>query len=168
LIDRRAFLGFALAALAAFAPPSAARADPAFKRFLPLLVDIDGWEGAKPDGMSMDMGETSMTTAQREYRRGPAQLHAAVLIGPAAEGALGAATAGMNIETSDGHMIAATINGLEATKTYNSKDKSGAILVALGESALFSVSYSGLTEDEALPLAQKFDWKALQTAALAK
>ena len=77
MIDRRAFLSFALAALAAASPPSPAWADPAFKRFLPLLVDIDGWQGKKPDGMSMDMGDTSMTTAQREYQRGPAQLHAA-------------------------------------------------------------------------------------------
>jgi len=37
-------------------------------------------------------------------------------------------------------------------------------MVALGASALFSVSYNGMTEDEALPLAQKFDWKAIQAA----
>jgi len=168
MIDRRAFLSFALAALVAASAPSPALADPAFKRFLPLLIDIDGWQGKKPDGVSMDMGETSMTTAQREYQRGPAQLHASVVIGPAAAGALGPTMANMNVETSDGHMITATINGLKATKTYNAKDKSGAILVALGEAALFSVSYNGLTEDEALPLAQKFDWKALQAAATAK
>ena len=168
MIDRRAFLSFALAAFAAASLPAPARADPAFKRFLPLLIDIDGWQGKKPDGMSMEMGDTSMTTAQREYQRGPAQLHASVVIGPAAAGALGATMAGMSVETSDGHMITATINGLKATKTYNSKDKSGAVLVALGEGALFSVSYNGLTEDEALPLAQKFDWKAIQAAAAAK
>jgi hypothetical protein len=168
MIDRRAFLSFALAALVAASLASPALADPAFKRFLPLFIDIDGWQGKKPDGLSMDMGETSMTTAQREYQRGPAQLHASVVIGPAAAGALGATMAGMNVETSDGHMITATINGLKATKTYNSKDKSGAILVALGEAALFSVSYNGLTEEEALPIAQKFDWKAIQAAAQVK
>jgi hypothetical protein len=168
MIDRRAFLGFALAAFAAAAPLSSAHADPAFKRFLPLLIDIDGWQGKKPDGMSMEMGESSMTTATRDYQRGPAQLHASVMIGAAAAGALAGTMAGMNIETTDGHMITSTINGLKATKSYNTKDKSGAILVALGENALFSVSYNGLTEEEALPLAQKFDWKALQAAATAK
>ena len=71
----------------------------------------------------------------------------------------------MNIETTDGHVITSTVNGLPVTKTYNIKQKSGAIMVALGASALFSVSYNGMTEDEALPLAQKFDWKAIQAAA---
>ena len=41
-------------------------------------------------------------------------------------------------------------------------------IVALGEAALFSVSYQGIAEDEALPLALKFDWKAIQTAAAQK
>ena len=61
----------------------------------------------------------------------------------------------MNIETSDG-------------RTYTNNQKSGAIMVALGDSALFSLSYTGLTEDEAMALAQKFDWKAMQAAALKK
>jgi hypothetical protein len=166
MIHRRGVVCFGLAALAAawlFLPPEAS-ADPAFKRLLPLLIDLDGWTGKKPDGMSMDMANASMTTATREYQRGGAQLHAAVVIGPAAAGALGATLSGMSVETSDGHILTATINGLKATKTYNSTQKSGAIMVALGETALFSVSYNGLTEDEALPLAQKFDWKAIQAA----
>ena len=166
MIDRRAYLRFALAGLAAgLLASSPAFADPAFKRFLPLLVDLDGWQGKKPDGMSMEMAGANMTTATRDYQRGPAQLHASVVIGSAAAGALGATMAGMNVETSEGHMITTTINGLKATKTYNSKDKSGAIIVALGEAAMFNVGYSGLTEEEALPLAQKFDWKALQAQA---
>ena len=74
----------------------------------------------------------------------------------------------MNIETSDGHMITSTINGMPVTRTYTNNQKSGAIMVALGDSALFSLSYTGLTEDEAMALAQKFDWKAMQAAALKK
>jgi hypothetical protein len=167
MINRRRAVGLALGALPAawLLQPSPSYADQAFQRFLPLLVDLDGWQGKKPDGMTMAMPNASMTTATREYRRGTAQLHAAVVIGPAAAGALAPTQSGMNIETSDGHIITSTISGLAVTKTFNIKDKSGAILVALGPSALFSVSYNGLAEDEALPLAQKFDWKALQAAA---
>lgn len=51
-----------------------ARADQAFQRFLPVLVDLGGWQGKKPDGMSMTMGNTCMTIATRDYRRGAAQL----------------------------------------------------------------------------------------------
>lgn len=169
MIDRRGAFRLAWAALAgALLASSAAHADPAFKRFLPLLVDLDGWDGKKPDGMSMDMGDSSMTTAKRDYQKGAAQVHASVIIGAAAAGALSALTTGINVETTDGHTLTATINGFKASKTYNSKNKSGAIIVALGDNAMFSFAYNGLTEDEALPLAQKFDWKAIQAAAAQK
>jgi hypothetical protein len=167
MINRRRAVGLALGALSAawLLRPSPSYADQAFQRFLPLLVDLDGWQGKKPDGMTMEMPNASMTTATRDYQRGTAQLHASVVIGPAAMGALGPTRTGMNIQTSEGHMITSTVNGLPVTKTFNIKEKSGAFLIALGPSALFSVSYNGLTEEEALPLAQKFDWKALQAAA---
>jgi hypothetical protein len=169
MTNRRRVIGFAVAALCvALLQSSAARADQAFQRFLPLFVDLDGWQGKKPDGMTMDMPNASMTTATRDCQRGSAQLHASVIIGPAAMGALASTNAGMNIETTEGHVLTTTINGLTVTKTYNIAQKSGAFLVALGPSALFSVSYTGLTEDEALTLAEKFDWKAIQAAAQQK
>jgi hypothetical protein len=167
MISRYFAVGFALAALSAVCL-SAARADQAFQRFIPLLIELDGWHGKKPDGMSMEMPNNSMTTAARDYDRGTAKLHAGVIVGPAAAGALAPTRSAMNVETTDGHMITSTVNGLPVTKTYNIKSKSGAILIALGPSALLSFSYSGMTEDEALQLAQKFDWKAIQAAAQSK
>ena len=146
-------------------PHSPARAEQAFERFLPLLVDLDGWEGKKPDGMSMEMSNVSMTTATRDYQKGSAQAHASVTIGQAAAGALAPLTAGMNVQTTEGHMVTSTVNGMPVLKTFNTKDKSGALIVQLGKDAMFTFSYNGLTEDEAVPLAQKFDWKAMQTTA---
>jgi len=111
------------------------------------------------------MPNNSMTTATREYTRGSSQLHASVVTGPAAAGALATTKTGMNIETSEGHMISTTIDGFAVAKTYNVPQKSGAIMVALGPAAMFSVSYNGMTEEEAMPLAHKFDWKAFQMAS---
>ena len=167
MIDRRSAFRLAFAALSAIAllRAGAALADQAFRRFLPLFVDLDGWLGKKADGMTMEMPNNSMTTATREYTSGSSQLHAAVVTGPAAAGALATTKSGMNIETSEGHMISTTINGFPVSKTYNVPQKSGAIMVALGPAAMFSVSYNALTEEEALPLAQKFDWKAFQAAS---
>ena len=149
-------------------PHSAVTADQPFQRFLPLLVDLAGWEGKKPDGMSMHMADTSMTSATRDYERGPAKVHASVIIGQAAEGALMPIQSGMKMQTPEGHMITDTMRGMPVLKAYNSKDKSGTLIVALAKNAMFSLAYEGMTEDEALPLADKFDWKALQTAAAAK
>jgi len=157
-----------LLTLSLFAPLSSARADQAFQRLIPLLVDLDGWQGKKPDGMSMEMPNGSMTTATREYQKGPLKANAAVTTGLAAAGALAPIQSGMNLTTSEGHMVTDTMQGMKVMKTYTTAQKSGALLVALDKDAMFSFSYTGLAEDEALALAQKFDWKAIQAAAKSK
>ena len=40
--------------------------------------------------------------------------------------------------------------------------------MALGEQAMFNFSYNGIVEDDAVALAEKFDWKAMQSLAAAK
>jgi hypothetical protein len=159
--SRSVILSLLLPVLWAISP---AYAEPAFQRLTPLLIDLDGWQGKKPDGMSMEMTNVSMTTATRDYQKGPAQAHATVTIGQAAAGALAPLTSGMNIQTTEGHMVTATMHGMPVLKSFNTKDKSGALIVQLGKDSMFTFSYNGLTEDEALPLAEKFDWKAIQTA----
>jgi hypothetical protein len=163
-INRRHAISFALAALPAawLLRASPARAQQAFRKFFPFLIDLDGWEGRTPDGMSMEMANSSMLTATREYHRGTARLNAGIVMGPAAVGALAASQSGMNIETSEGHMVTSTIDSFTVIRTFNIKEKSGAVLVKLGPTAMFSFSYNGLTEDEAMPLAKKFDWKGIQ------
>jgi hypothetical protein len=167
MIDRRRAIHFALAplALAFLLPLPSAFADQSFQRFFPFLVDIDGWQGKKPDGISMELPGNTMITATREYQRGPARFHAQVLIGAAAKGALAVAQSGMKIETSDGRMSTAAIDGFQVTRTFNFKDKSGAILIALGGNGVLSISFNGIADDEALAIAKKFDWKAIQAAA---
>ncbi len=168
MIDRRHAIRLALAAAALPAawllPSSAAHAQQSFQRFFPLLVDLQGWKGNKPDGVSLETPGNSMVTATREYERGEARLDAQVIIGPAAQGALAATGAGVKIETSDARMSTSIIDGLQVTTTFTISDKSGAILVALGTSALFTLSFNGVAEDEALTLARKFNWKAIQAA----
>ena len=120
--------------------PRAARAQ-SFQRFVPLLIDLQGWKGNKADGLAMEMPGNSMITATRAYERGDARLNAQVIIGPAAQGALAATNANMNLETGDGHIRTSPIDGLQVTRTFTNSNKSGAILVALGPSALFTISF---------------------------
>ena len=147
---------------------SSVHAEPAFQRLTPLLIDLDGWQGKKADGMSMDIPNGSITTATREYQKGSAKANATVMVGATAVGALAPMVTGMNINTSEGHMLTDTMQGLKVLKTYTTAQKSGALMVALDKDAMFSLSYSGLPEDEAIALAQKFDWKAIQAAAKTK
>jgi len=149
-------------------PLSTARADQPFKRLLPLLIDLNGWTGKKPDGMSMQVSDTNMTSATRDYERGSAQLHASVMVGQGAIGLLPQVQSGVNLQTTEGHMISATLRGMPVLKNYSIAEKSGSLMVGLAKDALFSLNYEGIAEDEALALAEKFDWKAMQAAAQQK
>jgi hypothetical protein len=165
MIDRRRAITAAVGLSAAWILTSpSAHAQQSFQRFLPLLVDLQGWKGNKPDGVSMEAGGTSMVAATREYERGDARLNAQVMIGSAAQGALATIASGMKVETSEARMSTSTIDGLQVATTFTKADKSGAILVALGTNALLSFSFNGVAEEEALALARKFNWKAIQAA----
>jgi hypothetical protein len=170
MIDRRHLIRLALATVAmmgvsSVAPP-VSHAQQSFQQYIPLLIDLPGWTGNKPDGIAMQMSGQSMLTAAREYERGEARFAVQITTGPAAQGALAATSTGMKIETKDGHMITSTIDGLQVTRTFTISDKSGAILVALGPSAMLSATFNGIDEDEALALASKFNWKTVKAAVV--
>jgi hypothetical protein len=162
MIDRRHAIRLALAALPATWLASAARAQQSFQRFLPLLIELPGWKGTKPDGMAMEMAGSNMVTATRAYERGDARLNASIMTGMAAQGALAATSAGIKIETADMHMSTSTIDGLQVTKTYTISNKAGAVMVALGPAAVFTLTFNKVPEDEGIELARNFDWKAMQ------
>jgi len=161
-MECRIFLAGAAALFLAIAP---AAADPAFKKLIPLLIDLPGFEGGKPDGMTMDTGEGSMTTASRKYSKPPAGVDVVVMSGPMAAGALAPMTSGMKYDSTEGHMIPAEIGGFKVLKTWNDKDRSGALLVALDKATVLTFSYRKISEDEAVALAEKLDWKGLAAAA---
>ena len=164
MIDRRhALLLLVAAVVAAWLPPSPIYAQ-GFQRFVPFLIELDGWRADKPDGVSMQMPGHSMDTVTRKYTRGNATIDAQIIVGPAALGLLAPMQAGIKVETAEGRMSTSTIDGLVVMRTYTVSDKSGAIVVALADNAAFSLSFNGLADEEALTLARKFNWKAMQGA----
>ena len=164
MIDRRAAIRLALAALpAAWLAPLPANAQD-FQKYTPFLVDLPGWTGKKADGMAMQMPGVSMITATRDYTRGDAKLSASIISGSTAQGMLAAVQSGVKIETADIHISTATVDGVTVARTFEVATKSGAVLVALGQNALFNLAFNGVPEDEAYSLARRFDWKAIQAA----
>jgi len=165
MIDRRRTLRLALAALpAALLASPPARAEQAFERFFPFLIDLPGWTGDKPDGMAMQLGGLDIMTATRKYTRDGAHIEVGILTGPAAQAGLAMLKSGMKLETSEGHVVTETVDGVKMARTYTAKDKSGAILIGVADSALFNFAYTGITEDEARGLAKRFDWKGIAAA----
>jgi hypothetical protein len=165
MIDRRTAIRVAVSALpAAWLALSSPAAAQDFQKYVPFLVDLPGWTGNKADGMAMQMTGTSMITATREYKRSGASLNAQIVSGAAAQGMLAPIQSGMKLETAEMRMNTATVDGFSVMRTFQMKDKSGAILVALGPSAVFSLNFNGVPDDEAFALARRFDWKAIQAA----
>jgi len=159
-MNRRSFLAGALALAAV---PAAA--EPAFKRLTPLLVDLPGFSGAKPNGGTLQSGEGDVIRASRKYSKDAASLVVSVMVGWMTAGALMSIEAGPHVETAEEHTTSGDIDGFRTVKSYKTAEKSGALLVALGKRSLLTVNYRGLAEDEAVALARKLDWKALAEAA---
>jgi hypothetical protein len=155
----------AAAALAAGWPPSAARAEQAFERFIPFMVDLPGWDAKMPEGAAMALPGSSMVTASREYHRGDARVIVAILIGPAARSLVPAKMEDFEAGVVRGH--ASSIDGLRAMTVYKTNEDGGVVAVPLADSAVFTLVYFGIAEDEALVLARRFALKAMQ-AAVAK
>ena len=165
MIDRRAAIRAAVAALpAAWLALSSPAGAQDFQKFTPFLVDLPGWTGAKADGMAMQMPGANMITATRTYKRGNAKLDAQIISGAAAQGALGMIQSGMKVETADMRMSTSPVDGFTVLRTFQTKDSSGSVIVALGTNAIFNLTFNGIAEDEAFGLAKRFDWKAIQGA----
>jgi hypothetical protein len=162
MIDRRHAIHLAFGAFGFACLPPAAQAQQGYQRFVPFLVELPGWKANKPEGMAMEIGDASVVTATRNYERGAAHANASILMGAPAQVALAATNAGLKFETADIHMSTSTLDGFQVTETYTVSNKTGAILVALGPSAVLTVAYNGLDEDEAMGLARRFDWNAIQ------
>jgi hypothetical protein len=130
----------------------------------PLLVDLKGWNAEPAGGMTMDMGSSKMINAAREYRQGDKELNAMVMLGNQAmtQGSLQA----MKAETTEGKVSISTIDGFKVTSHYSKTEKSGAVIVHLTQSqqqgAMFTLVYEGLTEEEGLRTAKKFNWKEMK------
>jgi hypothetical protein len=160
----KSFLAGALALVLAAAP---AAAETSFKQLTPLLVDLPGFEGGKAQGMTISVGDGGMTTASRSYKREPASVDVTVMSGPMSVGPLASLATVLQVETSEGHMISGEIDGFRVMKTYNNGDKSGALVIGLSKHAVMTFGYRSLSEDDAVELARKLDWKAI-AAALAE
>ncbi len=164
MLSRRTLM---FVALLAFAQGSAA-AEPLFQRVVPLLIELPGWQAEKADGFSMDSGAGAMTMASRHYTKGAASMEVAVIAGEPAKAALAPISANLKIENAEGHMIVDSRDGFSFARSYNVADKSGGVIVKLADDAALNVNYKGISEDDAIDAAQKFDWKALASALAAK
>jgi len=77
----------------------------------------------------------------------------------------------MNMETDQAVVITSTIDGFRVHQNHEKLQNSGDVVVILGgddkRSAMFTLTYTGMSIQEALAMAKRFDWKKMQAATAA-
>jgi hypothetical protein len=141
--------------------PSAIHAQERYEVFFPLLVDLPDWRGSEPHGIPI-MKVVGLFIAMREYQRGDARLVVSVTAGlPKRNEQVSEGTAFFG----DARITISTIDGWQVFRTFNVKEKEVGVQVTLAPNAYFRLIFiNSVAEDEALTLARRFDWKALQAA----
>ncbi|MBN2417553.1 hypothetical protein JXO52_17080 [bacterium] len=132
-------------------------------KLYPLLIDLAGWEAAEPEGASMDMGEFSLITAQRDYTEGDAELRAMFMIG---NNAMLNNDADMTYNSDSESLKTEEIDGFRVLQGYDKEEHSGVVTVFLSHTetkgALFMLTYRSIPAARALELAKKFNWKKIK------
>jgi hypothetical protein len=143
-----------------------------YNSLLPLLVDLSGWSGESPEGMDFDYSGTKAIAATREYEQGDKNVTAAILVGQQMQGSWNPAyQEGFKMETTEMSMAVERIKGFSVFHTFDKTSSEGVIVVLLhepstdgAEGAIFSFAFEGVSRDEGMKLAQKFDWSGMKSA----
>ena len=143
-----------------------------YQSLYPCLINLSGWTGGEPTGMNMSMSGMVMINAVRTYSMGNKELTAIIMKSNRAAGSgmqqsLGMYGSGMHMDTPEANINIQTINGFQVQTVYDKVENSGAVTVFLSHEqavgAFFTLSYTGVPENEALDIARKFDWNKIKS-----
>jgi hypothetical protein len=146
------------------------------KSLYPCFIDLPGWEAEEVSGMDPNDwvvttgAKRDLITATRDYEKEDKSLSVVIQVGPS----IAALYAGMeeSESNSDGmHVTVRKIKGHQAHINFHREDETNCcdiriVLFSDKESgALLMFVSEGLTEKEALEMAQKFDWDLMTKKA---
>jgi hypothetical protein len=135
-----------------------------------LLIELPGWSAESPEGMDMDMSGMKSVTAAREYEQGDKRITAAIISGFQMQGMWNPAyQEGFRMDTTQGTIAVETIRGFSVVHTFDKESVEGIVVVLIREpspdgssGAVFTFEFEGMSMDDALKLAQKFDWSGMK------
>ncbi len=141
---------------------------PSYQKFCAQLKNIPGWQAEKCEGMNMTgtpVGE--MASATRSYDKGSKHIDVSVFCGMQAMGYWAPFASNMQVDSSEGFVKITTVDGFPVGIQHSKEDKTGGVIVCLDKKAgqhkaVFVVNYEGMGWKEALGIAKKFDWKAME------
>ena len=154
-MTRREFIAF-LGGAAVW--PRAVRAERGSQNLIPLLIDLPGWTGSQPASTERERKGGRVLTAGRSYLRGDARFNALIISGTIADAA--DRSGNVHLSFRGAQKNTSTIDGFEVTT--ESTPVFVLIAIRLGADAMFSLIFNNVSGDEAMTIAQKFDWKSIQ------
>lgn len=159
-MNRRHLLTF-LASMAAW--PRAAFAQEGYQRFIPLLIDLPGWTGTQPAGTDEDRNGVRVISATRGYTRDEARLNVSLSLVDAGRDKPSVRIVVTRSSPSPDRPSTrrSTIDGFDQVMTTYSPSVVW-IVVGLKPGATLGFGFTNVSEDEALAIAQKFDWKGMR------
>ena len=140
------------------------------QEFVPLLIDLSGWEGSKPETVELTIQEMKSIVVSRDYSKGNQSLTAGIMVGQQTAGTWNPAyQEGFKMEAGSNLVEVKRQDGYLIMHSYNGDEREGMFLVLLQEvspngrsGALFVFSYEGMDDSEGQKLAGKFDWGAMK------
>lgn len=133
-------------------------------RLLPLLANLVGWQAQPAQGTSLISAQMKMISATRSYSQADKDFTVNIMVnsGPVLDSDL-------QVSSSDNESIrekTRQIDGFWVKSSYNKKSNSGELLVYLDynkeASGLLMANYSKMSDEEALQVIKKMDWKKLK------
>ncbi len=133
------------------------------------LINIPGWQAEEAISMNFDMQGVKMMNVVRSYENGDNTFDTAIMITSLQMGL--APFQQMNMSQGSVKISSTQMDGFKVMHTHDGNEKSGTIMILLGKtqinSATFSLTYEGLSDETSIALAKKFDWKTIQKAVSA-
>jgi hypothetical protein len=156
-----------IAVVAAMVFASLAAYSQAQTSLYPTLINLPGWNADDPEGVTMDLPGMKMISATRNYSQGEKELNAMIFVGSSQMASAASSQGAMNFQSTEASVVVKSINGFQVQIYYDKQEKSGGIIVVLdeGKNALFTLGYEGITDNDALALAQKFNWSDMKQKA---
>lgn len=156
--------------------PMVAAADPKLRALAGLLVDLPGWQAQEPDMMSMTQGALSVAYAARAYERGDMRVMAMLGRSGVEQQVPMVAGQGQSEFSLDAEGTALRLRplrGFQVFTAFNKADLDGMVMVFLQPPnttapSTFILQFEGLSLDDAMKLADRFNWQAMQRAVAAR
>ena len=130
-----------------------------------LLIDLKEWNAEQAEGSSVNLVGMNMINAIRNYSKEDKNLDVTILVGSSVM--IQGQTQTINIETSDTKVITGEIDSFNVIQAFNKNENSGYIIITLEkgltEGSLLMINYMGISSDEALGIAKKYNWDKMKS-----